>query len=244
MSDEVVTYDTDEQVGVITLNRAAKLNAFDAEMLSVGMDIELNYPTDATERHDPLRWHESLRGIVGTLVTPWHMKKPVIAQVHGYALGAACELAMLCDLTIASDDAKFGEPEIRLSVFGPAVVMPWFIGLKKARELLLFGDTIDAETALQLGMINRIVPAIDLETETLKYARRLSLVSPEALRSAKLSINRAVDSGGLRNGVQAGVDILAPLYAGRVEGGVEFRQHVEMDGLRPALKWRNSQFDN
>src|SRR6516162_6333897 len=69
-----------------------------------------------------------------------------------------CALAMFCDLTIAADDAKFGEPETRHSQAGPGFVMPWIIGFKKARELLYLGDMIDAPTALELGMVNRVVP--------------------------------------------------------------------------------------
>jgi enoyl-CoA hydratase len=81
------------------------------------------------------------------------MKKPVIASVQGHVLGGGCELVMLCDLTIAADNATFGEPEVRFSSVGPAIVMPLIIGYKKARELLYFGDTIDAQTALALGRL-------------------------------------------------------------------------------------------
>ena len=100
------------------------------------------------------------------------MKKPVIASVQGHCLGGGCELVMMCDLTIAADDALFGEPEIRFSNVGPALVMPFIIGLKRARELLFFGDPIDAQTALQYGMVNRVVPRAELAAATLKYARR------------------------------------------------------------------------
>ena len=95
-------------------------------------------------------------------MTPWLMNKPVIAAVQGHVLGGGCELVMLCDLTIAADNATFGEPEVRFSSVGPAIVMPMIIGYKKARELLYFGDQIDAQTALSLGMINRVVPLAEL----------------------------------------------------------------------------------
>ena len=270
MSDGVVEFRTDGPVAIISLNRPDKLNAFNGDLLrelaerfrqaeldpavsvvllrgngrsfSVGMDIELNYPKDEGERHDPLRWQHFLRDVVDTLILPWTMKKPVVAEVQGHALGAACELVMMCDLTVASEDAMFGEPEARLSVFGPAVVMPWFVGLKKAKELLYFGDTIDAATALDLGMINRIHPKATLPSEALKFAHRLALVSPETLKSAKRSINRAVEAGGIRDGVAAAVDVLAPLYAAKTEAGVKFRQLVSEQGLASALRSRNDQF--
>jgi enoyl-CoA hydratase len=168
----------------------------------------------------------------------------VIAAVQGHALGGGCELAMFCDLTIAADEAQFGEPEIRFSDAGPAIVMPWIIGYKKARELLYFGDMIDAKVALDLGMVNRVVPASDLETDSLKYAKRLSLISPEALFWTKLSVNRGADCAGFRNALHAGVDIVAPLYAATTEIGLKFQQIKASEGLGAALKWRAAQFKN
>jgi len=175
-------------------------------------------------------------------MTPWEMKKPVIASVQGHCLGGGCELAMMCDLTIAADDALFGEPEIRFSNVGPALVMPFVIGLKRARELLFLGDPIDAQTALQYGMVNRVVPRAELATATLKFARRMALISPEALAGTKLAINRGAESAGFRNAINSGLDILAALYAARTEVGMKFDEIREKDGLGAALRWRASQF--
>ncbi len=140
------------------------------------------------------------------------------------------------------DNAVFGEPEIRFSDVGPALAMPHVIGLKKAREVLYFGDTIDAEAALRLGMVNRVVPVAELREVTLKYARRLALTAPEALYAAKLAINRGADAGGFHNVVNAGLDIVAPLYAARTEVGQRFGEITRKDGLGAALKWRTAQF--
>src|SRR6516162_4725600 len=135
---------------------------------------------------------------------PWTMKKPVIASVQGHVMGGGCELVMLCDLTIAADNATFGEPEVRFSSVGPAIVMPMIIGYKKARELLYFGDTTDAQTALQLGMVNRVVPVGELREASLHYAKRLSLISPEALYATKRAVNRVADAAGFRTGSMPG----------------------------------------
>jgi enoyl-CoA hydratase/carnithine racemase len=175
-------------------------------------------------------------------MTPWDMTKPVIASVQGHCLGGGCELAMLCDLTIAADDALFGEPEIRFSNVGPALVMPFVIGLKRARELLYLGDPIDARTALAYGMVNRVVPRAELETATLRFARRLALISPEALASTKLALNRGAEAAGFRAAIHAGLDVLAPLYAARTEVGAKFDEIRERDGLGAALRWRAAQF--
>jgi enoyl-CoA hydratase/carnithine racemase len=173
---------------------------------------------------------------------PWNMKKPVIASVQGHALGGGCELAMVCDLTIAASNATFGEPEVRFSTIGPAIVMPWLIGLKKARELLYMDDSINAEEVLRLGMVSRVVPVNELRATTLKFAKRMTHISPEALYAAKLSINRGAEMAGFRNALNAALDVLAPLYAARTEAGVQFDEIKKKDGLGGALKWRAGQF--
>ena len=113
----------------------------------VGFDVGADGydPGKVPWRYDALKLHQRLGISVRTLMTPWTLRKPVIASVQGHVLGGGCELAMFCDLTIAADNAVFGEPEMLFSHLGPAVVMPMIIGHKRARELLYFGDTIDAQ---------------------------------------------------------------------------------------------------
>jgi enoyl-CoA hydratase/carnithine racemase len=108
--------------------------------------------------------------------------------------------------------------------------------------LLYSGDTIDAKKALDWGMINRIVPLDELRPATLKWAKRLALIAPEALAAAKLAINRGAEAAGFRNALQAGLDVCAPLYAGRTEVGDEFEAIRSRDGLKAALAWRKAQF--
>ena len=269
MTAPLVTYAVDGRVGIISLNRPEKLNAINAELKSAlaarfheadrepatsvvvlraegrsfcaGYDIAPN-PARAARRGNALAWHESLTDDVALEMTPWDMRKPVIASVQGHCLGGGCELAMMCDITIAAADALFGEPEIRFSNVGPALVLPFVIGLKRARELLYLGDPIDAQTALQYGMVNRVVPTAELQTATLRFARRMALVSPEALAATKLALNRGADAAGFRNAVRAGLDVLAPLYAARTEVGVKFDEIREKEGLGAALRWRAAQF--
>src|SRR5262249_22977309 len=157
-------------------------------------------------------------------------------------LGGGCELMMMCDLTVAADDALFGEPEIRFSNVGPALVMPFVIGLKRARELLYLGDPIDAKTPPHDGMGNRAWPRAELAAATMKLARRLALISPEALAGTKLAVNRGADATGFRNAIRAGLDVLAPLYAARTEVGMKFDEIREKEGLGAALRWRAAPF--
>ena len=265
----VVTYEVEGRVGLVTLNRPDKLNAISLELkktlidrfheadrdpvtsvvvlraegrsFCAGYDISPN-PARAARKGNALAWHESLSDDARLELTPWSMKKPVIASVQGHCLGGGCELAMVCDLTIAADDALFGEPEIRFSNVGPVMVMPWVIGLKRARELLYLGDPIDATSALAYGMVNRVVPRAELRTATLKVARRMALMSPEALAATKLAVNRGAECAGFLNAMHAGVDVLAALYAARTEVGVKFDEIREKEGLGAALRWRAAQF--
>src|SRR5215470_8576716 len=192
MAEPQVLYETDGKVGVVTLNRPNKLNALSMQLrlemermlrsaddeagtsvivlraegrsFCVGFDVGADGydPGKVPWRYDALKLHQRLGVSVRTLMTPWTLRKPVIASVQGHALGGGCELAMFCDLTIAADNAVFGEPEIMFSQAGPGLVMPFIIGHKRARELLFFGETIDAPTALEFGMINRVVALDDL----------------------------------------------------------------------------------
>jgi enoyl-CoA hydratase/carnithine racemase len=267
----MVRYEADETVGIITLDRADKLNAINSAMkdqiigafahadkdpavsvivlrangrsFSAGFDIG-HSPDRGKDSGaaDPNTWDAILHRSFDFGMSPWSTTKPVIASVQGHVLGGGCELAMMCDLTIAADDAKFGEPEVRFSHLGPLMVMPWFIGLKRARELLFFGDMIDANTALQFGMINRVVPAASLREETIRYAKRLALISPEALRWGKRVINRGAEIAGFRAAIESGVDSFVSLYATQTEVGREFGRRVQQEGLKAALDWRRGQF--
>jgi enoyl-CoA hydratase/carnithine racemase len=269
MASPLVTYAADGRVGVVSLNRGDKQNAISGDLkrtlverfheadadpatsvvilraegrsFCAGYDISPN-PARAARKGNTLAWHESLTDDVALEMTPWDMKKPVVAAVQGHCLGGGCELAMMCDITIAADDAVFGEPEIRFSNVGPALIMPFVIGQKRARELLYLGDTIDAATALQYGMVNRVVPRAELDAAALKFARRMALISPEALAGTKLALNRGADAAGFRNAIRAGLDMVAPLYAARTEVGTKFDEIREKDGLGAALRWRGAQF--
>jgi len=119
--------------------------------------------------------------------------RPSIAVVNGAALGGGCELITYCDFVIAGDQARFGQPEIKLGVFPPvaALLLPRVIGERRARELMLTGEIIEAREALALGLVNRVVPAAELEQEVSRLLTQLRGLSASALEHAK----RAIDLG-------------------------------------------------
>jgi enoyl-CoA hydratase len=122
------------------------------------------------------------------------LPQPTIAAVAGYALGGGCELAMACDLRLAADTAIFGQPEIKLGLIpgaGGTQRLPRLVGLARAKELVFFGEPIDAQEAYRIGLVNRVVPADRLLTEARAWAERLAALPPVALALAK----RAIDAG-------------------------------------------------
>src|SRR5262249_6175002 len=240
MAADIMLYEADGKVGIVTLNRPDKLNALSMEMrlaleqvlrradeeaatsvivlrgagrsFCVGFDVG-GGSGEHPWRHDALQYHARLSTSVRCLMTPWTLRKPVVASVPGHAPGRRRELAMFCDLTLAAEDAQFGDPEVLFPQAGRAVLMPFIIGQKRARELIYFGDRIDAKRAHEIGRINRVVPPAELATATMKYARRLTLIAPEALAAAKLAVNRGLDAAGLPTALNARLAVLAPPHA-------------------------------
>src|SRR4029079_4241779 len=140
-----------------------------------GYDLSEAAPPTAWEWRDVLG-----RDIAATLAV-WSCPKPVIAQVHGYALAGGLELAMACDLIVAADDAQLGEPEIRFGSAPVTPLMPFLVGQKKTRELLLTGDLIGAAEAERIGLVNRVVARAELEGAVDALADRLARVDPDVM---------------------------------------------------------------
>jgi enoyl-CoA hydratase len=155
-----------------------------------GADISAMVAMTATEGH---AFSELGLGVLRKLET---LPIPVIAAVNGFALGGGTELALACDLIIAADKAKFGQPEINLGIipgFGGTQRLARRIGLPRARELIYSGDMIDAETALRYGLANKVVPLTDLMNEAMALAQKLATKPPIAMRQAKAAINAGID---------------------------------------------------
>ena len=134
----------------------------------------------------------------------WDCTKPVIAQVHGYCLAGGSELAMMCDLVMCAEDAKFGYPPLRDMGSPVTPIWPWIVGARWAKMLYFTGDTIDGKTAESIGMVNFAVPADELDTAVEILAERLANVPPDLLMLHKLQVNRAFEVMGIRTAVSSG----------------------------------------
>src|SRR5438045_1042064 len=141
--------------------------------------------------------------------------KPVIAMVNGYCLGGGCEIALACDIRIASTNASFGQPEINLGIIpggGGTQRLTRLVGEGKAMELILTGEIINAHAAFNIGLVNMVVPAADLEAKTMEIANRIAEKSPIALRMAKEAVKLASRSN-LDEGLRREVDLFALCFS-------------------------------
>ena len=217
MSFETILVDREDRVGIITLNRPQALNALNSQVMvevttaaaefdadpgigaivitgnakafAAGADIKEMAMLSFSEVFDA-----DFFAAWGKLAA---VRTPTIAAVAGYALGGGCELAMMCDLIIAADTAKFGQPEIKLGVLpgmGGSQRLTRAIGKAKAMDLILTGRNIDAAEAERSGLVSRVVPADDLLTEAKAVAATISRMSRSAARMAKEAVNRAFES--------------------------------------------------
>jgi enoyl-CoA hydratase/carnithine racemase len=188
-------------------------------------------------------WQPLLRKDFDTIMRFWHFSRPTIAAVRGPCLAGACELALACDITIASEDAFFGEPELKFGAGIVAMILPWIVGPKIAKEIILTGeDRIPAARAREIGMVNRVVPAQALDATALAIATHLAAIDPHLVQESKRAINRAYEA---RNMLQALEEALAIDLA--IEGAgspdkIAFMEIARRDGLRAALAWRDARF--
>jgi enoyl-CoA hydratase len=207
---------------------------------------DLKEEAEHEKEHGPLDvagWRAALAHDAHRMLELFDHPKPIIAQVHGYCLAGGCDLMMMCDLAVASDDALFGEPEIRFGSGVVTMVMPWLVGARTAKELLLTGeDRIPADEAKRIGLVNRVVPRDRLEEETLALANEIAILDPVAISLTKKSINRALEVSGFREALVANVDIDSVIEAAEVPERIEFRRIREQEGLKAAIAWRDARF--
>lgn len=224
MAFETIIPERKGAVAVIRLNRPDKLNAMNAKLKE-----EVAYALGELEKDDSVRvavitgvgdkafvagadinefagkkpvdqWQSYGQTSLYNVVD--RFPKPIIAMINGYCLGGGCELAMACDIRVASDKAQLGQPEINIGIIpggGGSQRLPRLVGLGKALELILTGDRIDATTAKQIGLVDEVVTHEELEERTMELAQKIAAKSPLAVRLAKAAVkasaNMPLDQG-------------------------------------------------
>ncbi|HCW05179.1 MAG TPA: crotonase [Clostridium sp.] len=247
------------KVAIVTINRPKALNALNSETLK-----ELDYIVDDLENDDAI-YAVILTGagekafVAGADITEMkdlntmegrkfsilgnkvfrrleNLEKPVIAAVNGFALGGGCELAMACDIRLASEKAKFGQPETGLGItpgFGGTQRLPRLVGTGMAKELIYTGKIIKADEALRIGLVNRVVEVDKLMEEAKNLAETIAANAPIAVKLSKTAINR---------GVQCDIDT-ALMYEAEAFGEC-FSTADQKEGMTAFVERRDKNFQN
>jgi len=217
MSFDTIMTETQEKVGLIILDRPKARNALNSQMISeinralddfahnddigcivlTGSERDFAAGADIKEMADK----SFVNMYMEDFIAPWEkitkLRKPVIAAVSGFALGGGCELAMMCDIIIASEDARFGQPEITIGIIpgaGGTQRLTRLVGKSKAMEMILTGRHMNAQEAKESGLVARVVPTDDLRSEAIKLAQQIAKMSSPAIYMAKQAVNKAYET--------------------------------------------------
>lgn len=259
MAYKTLLYEKEGGIGIVTINRPASLNALNSEVYTELYELFEEIENDAGVRVVILTGSGEKAFVAGSDIVEmqpqnsiginsfvakarlasdriYTLGKPVIAAVNGYALGGGCELSMCCDLRIASEKARFGQPEINLAVIpgaGGTQRLTRLIGLTKAKELLYTGDMIDASTALSLGLVNKVVPPDRLMAEARELAAKLLAKSGRTLALLK----KAATSGANMS-LPDGLDLEAQCFA------LCFATEDQKEGMKAFMEKRKPEYKN
>jgi len=250
-------YSKEEGIGIVTINRPESLNALNGEVFTELYKLFQEIEDDQDVRVVILTGSGEKAFIAGADIAEmqaqssveirsfidkgrrasdriYTLSKPVIAAINGFALGGGCELAMCCDLRVASENAKFGQPEINLGTIpggGGTQRLSRLIGMTRAKELIYTGNAIDANTAFTMGLVNKVVPPENLMAEAKELARKLLSKSSIALALAK----KAITSGANMN-LPSGLDLEAECFA------LVFATEDQKEGMSAFLQKRKPEF--
>ena len=266
MPFDTIIYKTEGPLATVTLNRPDKLNAINAAMVaelgtaldqaeadgeiqaiilagagrafSAGFDLD----TDADEAEaDSSALRRELTDDFNIIMRFWDCPKPTIAAVHQYCLGSAMEMAVACDITIAAENCRFGAPEVKFGSGIVALVLPWFIGPKRAKDLLLTGDDkVTAQQALQYGLVNRVVAADRLLEEARSVALGIAKNDSLAVRITKRAINKTYDIAGMRDALLHALELDIEIESTETDESREFNEILRAKGTKAAIAWRDA----
>ncbi len=259
-----VRSERDGPVAALILDRPEKLNA-----ITPAMTAALNSALDAAEADEGVRaivvagagrafsagfdleageWdsldkiRREMQADFDLILRFWTSPKPTIAAIHGHCLGGALELALACDLTVASEDCRLGEPEVKFGSGIVAMLLPWITGPKQAKELLLTGDQrVSARRAYDMGLVNRVVPTGEERTAAIALAHEIAANDTAAVRLTKLAVNRSYEVMGLRQALDQAFELGVEAEASETPESKAFNEILAKSGAKAALAWRARQ---
>jgi enoyl-CoA hydratase len=260
-----VLYESRGAVAQLTLNRPEKLNAINVAMIealaqaldraeaddevrvvllagagkafSAGFDLDMETGSEGPPSREAVR--RALENDFRIIMRFWDSPKITIAAAHRYCLGSAMELAIACDLTIASDDCLFGAPEVRFGSGIVAMLLPWLAGPKRAKQMLLSGDDrVSAAAAREMGLVNEVVAAEALIDAARARAERIATNDWLAVKLTKQAINRSLDIAGMREALRHALEFDVEIESTDTPEKREFDAIMKRDGARAALAWR------
>jgi enoyl-CoA hydratase len=200
--DALAAADTDPTVRVSILRGAGPCFSSGYDLTAGPMMDGAPFPTSPGDG----QW---ARHVTDSWLRIWDLAKPVIAQVHGYAIAGATELAAGCDLVYVAADARIGHPVVRVLSPPDFNYHPWLVGFRQSMELMLTGDSITGEEAARIGFANRAYPAETLEAEVLAIAERVAAVPPDLQQLNKRSVHRAMETMGVRAAIRNATEFQA-----------------------------------
>ncbi|HYY60794.1 MAG TPA: enoyl-CoA hydratase/isomerase family protein, partial [Burkholderiales bacterium] len=258
----------DGALAQLELNRPERINALGKSML-----LEIHDAMDAFEADGALRvlvlcgagrgfssgfdlkeqmarkpegaaiWREILELDFSTTMRFWDCPKPTIAAIHGPCMAGAFEMALACDISVCSRDAVFGEPELKFGAGIVTLLLPWMVGPKAAKDIILSGDdTLNAERALTLGIVSRVVEQGEHLATALRLARQIAVIDPDLVRDTKKALNRTYEIQGLRVALAAALDIDHAIESHGSPDKRRFMDLARAQGLKAALAWREARF--
>lgn len=267
-SKENVVVERLGDVGVISLNRPERLNALSRALIdelsaglrelnldnniraivltgvgdtfSSGFDLKEQMEARPTGVAD---WRALLRHCFDGAYQFWRSEKPTIAAVKGHCLAGGFELALCCDMTVAAEDAIFGEPELKFGAGIVVMMLPFMVNPKRAKEIILLGrDQISAHEALEFGLVNRLVPSASVVDTAIGMAKTMAVIDPMVLGQTKRALNKVYETLGLGLALDAALDIDMQIEG---QGSVDKKQFMEIargQGMRAAFQWRDARF--
>lgn len=267
---ETIQLESKGPIAILTLNRPERLNAISVQMkldLAAALDqVEtddkikvlvlrgagrafcagFDLKDEADVEVEPTgvdHWRPELKRDFDAIMRFWYFKKPTISAIHKYALAGGFEMAIACDITIAAEGTRLGEPELKFGSGIVALLLPWLTSPKKAKEVILTGnDRLDARDGLAFGFVNRVVPAGEEFETAMAIARDIAVMDMHSVQMTKEAINRTYEIMGMNQALRMALDVDVQIESLETPERKTFSEISKKEGLKAAIAWRDARF--